>query len=509
MKNLRLIICMVAAGWGVIIAFQNCSMRNFQVEELAEVTNNAIPKRAYGKNPTELFMPNVNTGKGTINVGSSGPNGTPAALDVITRGQTGSGPGNTSTSTSPQVGSTGQTNGAVKTKNMNLPSSNNPIKIRAQNGCGSIDGGVNRVVEYHLNTGECGTVVNSFIVSVEGGSLTSAYLCFVRASQVQASNKFAPEKCLFTAEMKPTTMNKLIWVSDNFFAFEGIGFDDFRAEIYSDKEMKSQLGSVDVGLRFPILKDGHFFNVENLEKHPEYGWTSSTGDLVFFPACGVGNVTLTSAWKRYEHPVRDVMGQETSETCYYKIARKQDASSVAKKSCEYAGGVMDGYPCRFESARANHMQSAVAKAISGGTGTIQGTCSDGKWTDVVVQCAPAPKRDCTFNGHIEGHRCVFRGNFAVHGATATSEVLSGGTGSVTGTCNDGEWTNVNVNCNPKASCTFPGGSMPGCRGRFEPARALHGNRQTSYASDSSGAMVGSISAVCNDGQWTDLSRQCD
>ena len=148
--------------------------------------------------------------------------------------------------------------------------------------------------------------------------------------------------------------------------------------------------------------------------------------------------------------------------------------------------------------------------IAGGTGSIAGTCNDGKWDNVVVDCRPTPiaKKSCAFVGGTEGTACTFAAVQSAHGVRTSASVIAGGTGSIAGTCNDGKWDNVVVDCRPtpiaKKSCFF-GGGTEGSACTFGAVIALDGVRASAPALAGG---TGSIAGTCNDGKWESVVLDC-
>lgn len=126
------------------------------------------------------------------------------------------------------------------------------------------------------------------------------------------------------------------------------------------------------------------------------------------------------------------------------------------RSCSYPGYVEEpGVPCRYAPTVAQHGQTASANAVSGGIGTISATCVDGAWKAVHGTCDPIPpmvadKKSCSYPGYVEepGVICKYASAVAMHGQTTSVNAVSGGTGFISGTCNDGTWENVKFECTP-------------------------------------------------------------
>lgn len=465
--------------------FQNCGAGSVAgTDTLSSVSAEDMLATPIGNIPRLIVpnftMPAAGSSVGFVNVASADK--TAAAVPVTTTPTTGSG--------YPAIGSTTLTR-----------------PVRATNGCGTSDSSNNRAVEYHLSSGECNNMYSNFVVTAESQGITEAYVCFFRADQVQTSTNPAPNKCLFTKPMIKAPSGKFVWYSAYFYAFDGIEFTDYKVEVYTDKAMTKYLGSVDVGLRFPILNNGHFFTADVLEKNFLYGWSSSMGHLVFFPACHPESNILLSGWKRYPFELRYNDQSEILQNCSYKIVPMPGTTVAPPKSCVFAGGLQSGYACDFAPATAAHLERKTSVSLAGGVGTIEGTCYDGQWTNVAIACAPAPKKSCFFNGRVEGSSCIYEGQNAAHGVTKVSQVLSGGIGSLSATCNDGAWVNITGGCTPKKSCTFPGGPLGSCAGTFNAVGALHGNLQTTYGS-LDGNITGMATAQCNDGEWINLKVTC-
>ena len=199
-----------------------------------------------------------------------------------------------------------------------------------------------------------------------------------------------------------------------------------------------------------------------------------------------------------------------SGVSYGVVEGDADSAVIPKKSCTFAGGT-EGTECYYGPAKADDGVRQSVAATTGGTGSISGTCNNGKWENVVKECrvsTSAAKKSCSFAGGAEGTACTFAAASGAHGFRASSSVIAGGSGSISATCNDGKWENVVKDCKPahvvKKSCTYSGGTE-GTACTFAAASAAH---SVSLSSAVLAGGTGSISATCNDGQWKNISIDC-
>jgi hypothetical protein len=497
MKLIKNGTMILVTSFVTFISFQNCSVQKFGVDNSSSgvdfvPSGGGLQNSDFGNpevvNPFQI-MPAVVPVQGAV-IQTSDPNQTPVII-TIPNAQTPASAGQT-TVTPSSGGNTPRTK-----------------IVTASNGCGTFDSIDQQVTEYHLASGECNHSYSNFVVSADIKNATEAFICFYSADQIESSANPAPGKCKIIQPMTKNPSGKFVWWSTAFWAFDGIDFTDYKVEVYSNRAMTQYVGAVQVGLRFPQIQTGQqFFTPQYHETHANTGWMSSSGHLVFFPACSGGQA---SGWKNYSYmlPQNFQTYGEGSTTCAYKILSKDSLGGFgSKKSCEFSGGIQTGYTCDFAPARADHTKSVTSVSRSGGTGTISGTCDDGKWTNVVISCsAVVTRRSCTFDGVVQGHSCQFQPATAVDGETKTSQSLFGGIGSVSAKCVDGNWENVAVNCTPKKSCVFEGGAIDGCRGNFSSASGAHGTSRT-VIGFLNGALTGSVSGRCDDGNWVDLQINC-
>ncbi|MBY0553964.1 hypothetical protein K2P97_05515 [bacterium] len=174
-----------------------------------------------------------------------------------------------------------------------------------------------------------------------------------------------------------------------------------------------------------------------------------------------------------------------------------------KKSCVYEGETTpDG--CRFPAVTLAHGISQTLQSSSAVVGSVSGTCNDGQWINVQKSCT-AVKKSCSYLGETTPEGCKFQAVTAKHGESRTLSSISNIPGTASGTCDDGKWIKTQLSCVvPKKSCSYGGETTPqGCR--FSAVTVPHGESRTLQSVSS---VVGSASGTCNDGQWVNTQITC-
>lgn len=180
-----------------------------------------------------------------------------------------------------------------------------------------------------------------------------------------------------------------------------------------------------------------------------------------------------------------------------------------KSACVYPGGQEPGHSCVFPGASVNHGVTASINAISGGTGQLTATCNDGRLVDVSISCAAAP---------VSLPAGIFRvppssiyqsnGNFGYCGFLDEAHFNSYSPGvpaTQYASYASIPGSMVYQGGCARLGCFYAGGQEPGHSCIWPSASAGHGSIAT-IAPVSGG--TGSFQASCSNGQWQVLSFVC-
>jgi len=180
--------------------------------------------------------------------------------------------------------------------------------------------------------------------------------------------------------------------------------------------------------------------------------------------------------------------------------------------------------CTFTFPQAMHAATiSVSNTAPGFAGTLSRACLNGEWTVAAATCTPKTEPASPPTGDVVATppagwaggtttygKCSYAVAQTAHGASASAATTTAGfSGSIAGTCLNGQWTGVSATCNEQVTNLGTTGSAQGSCPAM-PVAPAGGCRFAFPASPNGAAItvqngavgrVGEIQGVCQAGSW--------